>query len=190
MVAVRHRTQFEVLYAQLEVLPEGLTGEIIEGALHVSPRPSARHGSASSELGGALIPPFRHGQGGPGGWRIILEPELHLGRPTDVMVPDLAGWRIERLPELPDDHRFTVAPDWVCEVLSPSTERFDRSVKMPAYERHAVRYVWLIDTEERALEVHRFKRPLLKLLAKHTGNVKVRAEPFQAVEINLAWLWG
>lgn len=112
-------------YADIEALPENLVGEIIEGELIVSPRARTRHGYAAGGLISAIHPRFHHGDGGPGGWWILPEPELHLAE--HVVVPDLAGRRRERLPELPDVVGHRVAPDWVSEVLSPSTARIDRT---------------------------------------------------------------
>ena len=119
------------LYEQLAALPEGVTGEILGGQLYAHPRPSARHGLAATSLADELVSPFQKGRGGPGGWWIIVEPELHFVYNTEVGVPDLAGWRRERMPRLPEDHRFTVVPDWVCEILSKSTASLDREIKMP-----------------------------------------------------------
>ena len=110
------------LYEQLEALPEGLTGEILNGQLHTQPRPSGPHVVTSSALGYELFGPFQKGRGGPGGWWIIDEPELHFIQDKEVDVPDIAGWRRSRLPRIPTDHRFMVVPDWVCEILLPSTE--------------------------------------------------------------------
>jgi Uma2 family endonuclease len=123
-------------YDDLIEVPDHLVAEIIDGELHTTPRPAPRYADASSGLGGALRGPFDRGRGGPGGWRILDEPELHLG--PDVLVPDLAGWRRERLPALPDEAYFTLAPDWVCEVLSPSTMALDRTRKLAVYVREQV----------------------------------------------------
>ena len=117
--------------------PAHQVAEIINGTLHTHPRPAPAHGEASTHLAGELVPPFGRGRGGPGGWRIHFEPELHLG--DDILVPDLAGWRRERMPELPGTAYFTLAPDWACEVLSPSTRRVDLQEKRPAYARRASR---------------------------------------------------
>jgi Uma2 family endonuclease len=133
------------------------------------------------------VPAFSRGRGGPGGWRIVVEPELHLGR--HVVVPDLAGWRRERLPALPSEPYFTLPPDWVCEVLSPSTTRFDRVRKLPIYAEHAVGYAWLVDANARTLEVFRLEGSRWILVATHGDDEVVRAEPFDAVEIELAALW-
>lgn len=123
-------------YEDLQGLAEHLVGEILDGDLVTSPRPSSAHARAASSLGGEIYGPFDRGKGGPGGWIILDEPELHLA--GDVMVPDLAGWRRERLPELPNVAAFELAPDWVCEVLSPSTAPFDRRRKLPIYARERV----------------------------------------------------
>src|SRR6476646_4505786 len=106
-------------YADIEALPPNQVGEIVRGVLYANPRPASPHAAAASAVGEELGPPFKRGRGGPGGWVILDEPELHLGE--DVLVPDLAGWRRERMPELPRAAFFTLAPDWACEVLSPST---------------------------------------------------------------------
>jgi Uma2 family endonuclease len=123
----------------------------------------------------------------PGGWWILFEPELHLGK--DILVPDLAGWRRERLPRLPDTASLTVAPDWICEVVSPSSVRLDRVHKLPAYARHEVGHAWLIDPLARSLDVFRREQTLWALLGTFVDQDRVRAEPFEAVEIDLALLW-
>ena len=134
-----HARTRPTLYEQLEALPDGLTGEILDGQLYKQPRPSDPHGLASSSLGDEFVGPFQKGRGGPGGWWIIDEPELHFIHDTEVDVPDLAGWRRERMPSPPEGHRFEVVPDWVCEVLSKSMESKDREIKMPIYARFGVR---------------------------------------------------
>ncbi|HYO51810.1 Uma2 family endonuclease [Archangium sp.] len=174
-------------YADLEALPEDVVGEIIGGELHVSPRPAAPHTVAASVLGVELGGPFHRGRGGPGGWVLLDEPELHLGQ--DVLVPDLAGWRRERMPRAPRTAAFTLAPDWVCEVLSPSTATLDRAAKLPVYAREGVRHVWFLDPEARMLEVFRLEGVRYSLLVTHTGTARVRAEPFEALELELAALW-
>jgi len=175
-------------YEDLLRVPEHQVGEIVDGEMHVSPRPASRHALASSALGSGLGPPFHNGRGGPGGWWILDEPELHLG--ADVLVPDLAGWRRERLPEFPDAPGFTLAPDWVCEVVSPSTERLDRAKKMPVYARVGVRHLWLVNPLARTVEVYRLTDGQWLLLATYEGAATVRAEPFDAIELELAPLWG
>jgi Uma2 family endonuclease len=166
--------------------PENKIAEILNGELFLSPRPSPRHSVASSRLGGALIPAF-DGQGGPGGWWILDEPELHFG--GDVIVPDLGGWRRERLPAMPDTAFFSIAPDWVCEVLSPSTERIDRGRKLRIYADAGVANAWLVNPAERTLEVLRLREGAWTIVAVCTGSDTVRVEPFDAIELGLGRLW-
>jgi Uma2 family endonuclease len=175
-------------YEDLLQVPPHLVAEIVDGELHVSPRPASRHALATSALGSELGPPFHRGRGGPGGWWIIDEPELHFG--DDIVVPDLAGWRRDRLPEFPDTPAFTLAPDWACEVVSPSTERLDRAKKMPVYAAAGVPHLWLVNPTARTVEVYRMADGRWLLLATHEGAQQVRAEPFEAVELDLAPLWG
>ncbi|HVG62996.1 MAG TPA: Uma2 family endonuclease [Hyalangium sp.] len=175
-------------YADLEALPPDVVGELVEGELYVSPRPAFPHAVAASQLGGELIGPFNRGRGGPGGWIILDEPELHLG--NDVVVPDLAGWTRERMPLPPRTAATSLAPDWVCEVLSPSTVALDRGVKLRVYARGGVRHVWWVDPEARTLEVLRLEGAHFLLLDSHTGKARVRAPPFEALELELAVLWG
>jgi Uma2 family endonuclease len=175
-------------YADLEALPPNKVGELIAGELYASPRPAIPHAIASSHLGALLGGPFGLGRGGPGGWLILSEPELHFGE--DVLVPDLAGWRRERVP--PEALRaaaMTLAPDWLCEVLSPSTARLDRSRKLDVYAREGVRHVWLLDPLIRTLEVFRLEDRRYCLLGTHAGEATVRAEPFEALELQLGVLW-
>jgi Uma2 family endonuclease len=175
-------------YEDLLQVPDHKVAEIVDGDLHVSPRPASRHALAASGLYGELGPPFHQGRGGPGGWWILFEPELHFD--DDVLVPDLGGWRRDRMPEFPDTPAFTLAPDWVCEVVSPSTEGLDRAKKMPVYGREGVTHLWLVNPLTRTLEVYRLAERRWLLLATHAGSALVRAEPFDAVELDLAPLWG
>jgi Uma2 family endonuclease len=172
-------------YADLEALPEHVVGELIDGELYASPRPANPHAMASSVLGMKLGGAFH--RGGPGGWILLNKVELHLGE--DVLVPDIAGWRRERMPRMPRTVGFTLAPDWVCEVLSPSTSRLDRKAKLPVYAREGVRHVWFVDPDTRTLEVLRLDGAHHSPLATHTGTARVRAEPFEALELELATLW-
>lgn len=174
-------------YADLLRVPEHLVAEIIDGDLVTSPRPAARHAAAASALGEELGPPFKRGRGGPGGWVILDEPELHVA--GQVLVPDLAGWRRERMPEIPDVAFFELTPDWVCEVASPATAALDRTRKRHHYGRAGVGQLWLIDPGPRTLEVYRPERDAWLLVFSAAGDVKVRAEPFDAVEIDLTNLW-
>src|SRR5262245_52490577 len=144
-------------YDDLVAVPEHLVAEIVDGELVTSPRPAAPHARASSRLGAELGGPFDRGKNGPGGWILLDEPELHFH--GNVLVPDIAGWRRERMPELPDAAAFELAPDWVCEVLSPGTMAHDRGAKMPVYAREGVAFVWLVDPSARLLEVFRLDGP-------------------------------
>jgi Uma2 family endonuclease len=175
-------------YADLEALPENMVGEIVFGVLHAFPRPRLRHANAATEVGGRLRLSFgsRFGEG-PGGWIILVEPELHFGE--DVVVPDVAGWRRERLPELPDAANLTLAPDWLCEVLSPGTRAHDLTDKRSIYLRERVRHLWFVDAEERTLEVQRWSEAGYVVVQTFRDDAVVRAEPFEAIEIPLAALW-
>lgn len=174
-------------YEDLLAVPDHLVAEIVDGELHTSPRPAPRHADASSGLGGALRGPFDRGRGGPGGWRILFEPELHLGR--DVLVPDLAGWRRERMPQVPDEAYISLVPDWVCEVLSPSTAALDRARKLPIYAREQVSHAWLVDPIARTLEVLRLEAGRWVLVGTWAGTATVHAEPFEALGLDLTLLW-
>lgn len=178
--------QRPVDYRDIVRLPEHVVGEIVDGQLYVSPRPAMAHALAASSLNVELGGSFR--QAGPGGWWILHEPELHFGR--DVVVPDLAGWRRERLPSVPQTPFMTLAPDWICEVLSPSTERLDRARKLPLYARQGVMHAWLVNPLARTLEVLRRQGQRWMLRATHADDERVRAEPFEAVELDLLTLWG
>ncbi len=174
-------------YEDLLQVPDDRVGEILDGELHVSPRPAPRHADATTGLSGALRGPFDRGRGGPGGWRILVEPELHLG--AEVLVPDLAGWRRERLPRLPETAHFALAPDWICEVVSPSTAAIDRGAKLRSYARESVSHAWLVDPLARTLEMFKLVGGHWTLLATHEGTAAVRAEPFDALELDLTLLW-
>jgi Uma2 family endonuclease len=174
-------------YEDVIAAPEHLVAELIDGELVTMPRPAALHAAAATALGEELGPPFKRGRGGPGGWVILDEPELHLR--DDVLVPDLASWRRERMPEIPDTAAFELAPDWVCEVLSPSTEALDRTQKVPIYSREAVTHVWLVNPRTQTLEVLELAGNTYSIVSVHQGNARVRAVPFDSVELDLAVLW-
>jgi Uma2 family endonuclease len=176
-------------YADLEAVPANKVAEIINGVLIVNPRPALPHAAAATAISEELGPPFKRSRGGPGGWVILYEPELHLGPEPDVLVPDLAGWRRERMPERPDTPFTRLAPDWVCEILSPSTAAVDRGEKLPIYARESVRHAWLVDPAVHTLEVLRLEREAWRIVATWHDDAKVRAEPFDAIELDLGILW-
>jgi Uma2 family endonuclease len=166
--------------------PENKVAEILDGELFLSPRPAPRHAVAASRLGSALGP-FDSDPGGPGGWWILNEPELHFGE--HVVVPDIAGWRRERMPAIPDEAFFSLAPDWVCEVLSPSTARIDRTRKLKIYAEAGVAHAWLVNPAERTLEVLRLRDGTWTIVAVFADTDTVSAEPFAEVPLELRRLW-
>lgn len=174
-------------YEDVLAAPPHKVAEIINGELTLSTRPALPHAAATTALGEELGPPFKRGRGGPGGWLILYGPELHLG--SDILVPDLAGWRRERLAAVPRDAYLTLAPDWVCEVTSPSTERRDRTQKLSIYARAEVGHVWLVNPEQRLLEVLRRGNEGWILVGSFGEDERVRAEPFDAIELELGLLW-
>ncbi len=174
-------------YQDVMNAPRHQVAELIHGTLSVLPRPAALHARASSRLGSKLGRPFDEGEGGPGGWVILDEPELHLG--SDILVPDLAGWRRARMPQIPDAAFFTLAPDWVCEVLSPSTEQIDRTDKVPIYAATGVAHAWLMSPLARTLEVLELDGRTFRIISTHKNDERVRARPFDAIEFELGALW-
>jgi Uma2 family endonuclease len=174
-------------YADVLAAPAHMVAEVIGGDLRLSPRPSAAHAAVSSALGDELGPPFKRGRGGPGGWIILDEPELHLA--DDIVVPELAGWRRERMPSVPDEAFITMAPDWICENHSPSTEKTDRAEKLGIYGGAGVAHAWLINPRARTLEVLRRQGAHWLQLAVHKDDERVRAEPFDAIELSVGSLW-
>ncbi len=179
--------------AAFQAVPDTMIAEILDGELHTMPRPARPHTNTASLLGGELHGPFRRGMGGPGGWVILDEPEIHLGPKPDKVVPDLAGWHRERMPSARGSKDsptyYEIAPDWACEILSPGTEAVDRGKKMRIYRREGVGHVWLIDPIEKLLEVYRLEEDRYFLLNTYEGEAVVRAEPFDAIEFPLALLW-
>jgi len=177
----------EATYQDVLDAPEHMVAEIIDGELVLSPRPANPHAISMSYLGAELILPFGRGRGGPGGWIIVIEPEIHFGK--HVLVPDIAGWRRERMSIVERDSFFTLRPDWVCEGLSKSTARIDRLKKMPIYAGAGVGHCWLLDERARQLEVYRLVEPRYELIATFDETETVRAEPFDAIELRLADLF-
>lgn len=177
------------LYAQLEALPKNMTGEIINGRLVAMPRPAGPHGQAESVLGASILPPYQQGRSGPGGWWIVIEPELHFIRNIEIVVPDIAGWRKERMPYPPRTHCYEVVPDWVCEIASPSTAKLDRTEKMPLYAKYGVRYLWLVDPLLKTLEVYELRDGCWLNIKTYKDNDAVSAVPFHKIVIQLDDLW-
>jgi Uma2 family endonuclease len=167
--------------------PPHMVAELAGGRLHLHPRPASRHARASFWLAASL------GSRGPGdpaapvGWHFAIEPELHLG--PDVLVPDVAGWRRERMPDYPDAPFFTLAPDWVCEILSPSTRRFDLIEKRALYAANAVAHLWLVDPEARTLEAFTLATGAWTLAGAFQDGDTIRATPFESLEFPLGTLW-
>lgn len=175
-------------YEDILALPRHVTGQIVFDVLCTQDRPAPKHAQAATTLGEELGPPFKRGRGGPGGWLILDEPEVHLGR--HVVVPDLAGWRRSRMPEMPVDKAyFVLPPDWVCEVLSPSTAALDRGDKLLVYGSFDVRHVWFCDPEARTLEILERDEKGYRLLAVFSADQQVHAVPFDAIELDLSVLW-
>ena len=167
--------------------PPEVVAEVVAGVLYQSPRPSLPHVAAASVLGEELGPPFKRGKGGPGGWIILDEPEVHLA--ADIVVPDLGGWRRETLPLLPETPFLTVEPDWVCEVASPRTRALDRGPKLDVYRRAGVAHVWLVEPLDQLVEVLELDGESYRIVQHAAGKQPARLRPFDAIELDLAALW-
>jgi Uma2 family endonuclease len=172
-------------YADVLAAPRHLVAELVHGVLHTHPRPASPHAAAATALAGELWSPFKRGSGAPG--ILLVEPELHLGE--YVLVPDLAGWRRERMPAVPEVAYFTLAPDWICEILSKGTAKIDRTEKLPIYAEHRVAHAWLVDPILRTLEALRLESGRWSILATYKDDARIRAEPFEAIELDLGVLW-
>jgi Uma2 family endonuclease len=181
------RTAQPATYQDVLDAPPHMVAEIANGRLHLHPRPASRHARASFSMAGRLDDPFQRGAGGPGGWHFAIEPELHFG--PDVLVPDLAGWRRERMPTYPDAAFFELAPDWLCEILSPSTRRFDLTEKRELYRVNGVAHLWLADPEARTLETFALADAVWTLAAAFQDGDEVRAAPFESLAFPLDTLW-
>ena len=186
-MAIPQQTPRPATYQDVLDAPPHKVAEVIRGVLHMHPRPAAAHARASSIMGGELVGPFDRGRGGPGGWWIVFEPELHLG--DDIVVPDLAGWRRETLPVYPDTAFFDIAPDWVCEVLSPSTRQIDLTTKRDIYAREGVSHLWFVDPDIRTLEAFVLHDGRWTLMASLGNEEAVSVAPFEAISFSLGALW-
>ncbi len=183
------QTKRRATYEDLLRVPDTMVAEIVDGELVVSPRPASPHAFAATEMAADLVPPFHgtHARTGPGGWWILPEPELHFG--DDVLVPDLAAWRCERMPAVPNVPAFELPPDWLCEIISPSSVRHDRIRKMRCYAREGIRSVWLVDPLAHTLESLRLEADRWTMVSSHAEDEVVHVEPFAAIEIGLARWW-
>ena len=185
--AMRAFSRKPATYRDLEALPEDLIGELFDGELHATPRPGTAHATAATALTSDLHDAFHRGRSGPGGWWILAEPELHFG--GDVLVPDIAGWRRARVPQLPTAAALELVPDWVCEVLSPSTARIDLVLKLPRYRQAGVNHVWILDPLQQTLQVFRREAATWVLASACGGADTIHAEPFEAIALDLSALW-
>ena len=174
-------------YADLEAVPPHLVAEIIDGVVRTHPRPSLRHGLTATSLSNELTGPFQKGRGGPGGWIFVVEPELHLG--SHVLVPDIAGWRRGRMESVPKTAFTEITPDWICEILSGSTETRDRTVKMRIYAEAGISHFWLIDPRLQLLEAFELHDARWTHIGAWNSADEVRAPPFDAISFSLADLW-
>jgi Uma2 family endonuclease len=174
--------------ADLDALPPGMKGEIIEGVLYTMTRPRSPHQNTTLGVGSDLRDPFQRGKGGPGGWWILPEPGIELPSTPEIS-PDIAGWRKERLPSLPEDAAIHVVPDWVCEILSPTTRRHNLLVKKPYYAKIGVRHLWIIDRDARTIAASRLHEGLWIELGVWGDEQEARIEPFAEVPLDVASWW-
>ncbi|MBO6938696.1 MAG: Uma2 family endonuclease [Deltaproteobacteria bacterium] len=181
------KDEFAALYARYRTLGEGVRAEIVAGEIRMVPAPRPRHVRTASVLGIRLGGKFGFdSDDGPGGWVILDEPELRFG--DEIRIPDLAGWRVERYRE-PEDNPIELVPDWICEILSPSTARSDRKEKMPLYATAGVGHLWIIDPALHTLEVYRREGELWVVAGNYEGEDQVSAEPFTEAALDLGALW-
>ena len=174
-------------YQDVMDAPPDKVAEVVDGALYIFHRPALPHARAGSVLGSIISHHFDHGGGGPGGWWIVDEPQIHLGE--DIVVPDIAGWRRERMPVFPDTAYTTLAPDWVCEVLSPSTRKLDLGGKSAVYARAGVSYIWFVDPIARTLEANVLRGGKWVEIATLHDDATVSLPPFEAISFSLGDLW-
>jgi len=176
-------------YEDILALPENTVGEILNGQLETHPRPAPKHALAASSMGMEIGLPFQKGHGGSGGWWIIDEPECHVS--NHIFVPDLAGWLKKRMPTLPETAWFNIRPDWVCEIISPSSASRDRVTKMYIYANLEIPYYWIIDPIGQTLEVYQLQEDKSwRLLKTYANDDNVKVAPFDSYSFSLANLWG
>jgi Uma2 family endonuclease len=180
--------KLKTTYEQWLELPDNITGEIISGDLIASPRPGPKHSNVSTALGVKVGGPFQYGEGGgPGGWIILFEPEIHIK--DDIVVPDFAGWKRERLSKPPDEAYFSTVPDWICEILSPSSVKTDRIIKQQLYLSWKINHYWIVDPILKSVEILERAAENWVVKGLYSENDKMRAPPFDMVEIDLKSLW-
>lgn len=195
------RIKEHAAYEDLLRAPENMVAELVDGELYTWPRPRGTHGRAAMNIATAINIRYGQGSGGIGGWWIIGEPELHFpadravrdrgrARGKQIVVPDIGGWRVTRMPLPPSSHVFDVVPDWVCEIISPSTKRFDWGKKLALYASNGVPWAWYVDVDDRQLHVMQLVNGEWVIKHIYAGNDVVRAEPFPDAEIDLEWVWG
>jgi Uma2 family endonuclease len=175
-------------FADLDALPPGIVGEIIDGVLYTMTKPRMRHQRTTTGIGGDLRGPFDLGRSGPGGWWIVTEPGIELPNTPEIS-PDVAGWHRERMPEMPGDEPIRVVPDWVCEILSKITRRHDQLVKMPYYANVGVAYAWVVDLEARVLTAQRLESGRWLTNGTYSDEIDARIAPFDAIPLNVADWW-
>ncbi len=160
--------------------------EIIDGELVRKAMPSGPHGRAQFRIATEIGGPYdrRAGRGGPGGWIFATEVEIQL-EPPNLFRPDVAGWRRERLRQLPKEGPSGERPDWVCEILSPSNKQNDLFKKLRTYRRCQVAHYWIIDPDIEALAVYCWTADGYLLVLTAQGAERIRAEPFDAVELSV-----
>ncbi|MEL6299436.1 MAG: Uma2 family endonuclease [Pseudomonadota bacterium] len=173
--------------ADLEELPEDMVGQIVYGTLHAHPRPAPRHSRAQHRLSGEIDGPFDRGTSGPGGWIFLTKPELHLG--PHIFVPDIAGWKRDRLTPFPETAYVETPPDWVCQVLSPATAKVDRTDKVKIYADFGVPHAWYVDPDARTLEAFALQDRTWLLMATFKDAEPVTAPPFEVHTFPLSNLW-
>lgn len=169
--------------------PPNMVAELIEGELYLNPRPTPRHSHAALRLASVLDGPFMKGEDGPGGWWIVLEPEVHFEDDAHAVVPDVGGWLKDDVPRFPDTAYFESPPSWVCEVLSPSTRKLDLTTKRDFYARQGVREIWFVDPLARTLEAFSHTDGAWTLISAFKDDESVSLPPFDAIAFSLAVLW-
>ena len=178
-----------VTYQDVLDAPEHKVAELIHGKLYLMSRPAGPHIYAVSRLSGLLVSSFMPDIDGPDSWQIYHEPELHLIKDIKVMVPDLAGWKLETMAKPPQDHKFTVMPDWICEVLSPSTRKKDLDLKAPEYAEVGVEHLWMVDPAAQTLQAFELQAGEWAQIADLKNNDTVCVSPFDATTFSLENIW-